>query len=105
MPRDRAVADVLQEVLDARKTGAYFITTKESSEDLFKIYTRDGEIRAVTYGSAQGQEALEILEFYTLANGTFFEGFDVPPGVAPIKFPMKKFIAMMRNARKMIRVP
>lgn len=105
MPRDRYLAEVLQELADAKVTGAYFITMKQSSEDLFKIFTKSGELVAVTYGSAMGQDALDILEYYTLANGTFFKDITVPPGTAPLKVPMKKFIEMMRKARVMIRVP
>ena len=105
MPKDRYFADVLQELYDAKLTGAYLITVHESSEDLFRIYTKAGEIAAVTYGSAVGQDALEILEYYTLDSGTFFEGAAVPAGVASLKFPMKKFIDMMRKANQKIRVP
>lgn len=105
MPKDVSLADVLQDLYDGKSTGAYCITVQESSEDLFRIYTKGGEIAAVTYGPAEGQDALEILEHYTLVNGTFFEGAGVPDGVAPLKFPMKKFISMMRQVHKKIRVP
>lgn len=105
MPKNRYFAHVLQEMYDARRTGAYFITLKETSEDLFKIYIKDGELASVTYGSAVGQDALEILEYYNLQNGTFFEGFTVPAGIAPLKFPMKKFIKMMQESGTIIRVP
>ncbi len=104
MARTRLLADVLQELYDDRKTGGYFITVKEASEDLFKIYAKDREIVAVTYGSASGRDALDILEYYTLVNGTFFDGLDVPAGIAPQKLPMKKFIEMMRKANKTIRI-
>lgn len=104
MARDRFFFDVLKELHDARLTGAYFITTKESSEDLFKIYIKDGELVAVTYGSAAGQDAIEILEYYRLQNGTFFKDFAMPANTMPLKFPMKKFIDMMRKSGTLIRV-
>lgn len=105
MPRDVSLAEVLQDLYDSRATGAYCITVKESSEDMFRIYTKGGEIVAVTYGPAVGQDAIDILEHYTLVNGTLFEGTVVPDGVAPFKFPMKKFIEMMHKVHKKIRVP
>lgn len=50
MPRDRVMADVLQELYEARQTGAYFITVKESSKDLFKLYIKDGDAKTPEQG-------------------------------------------------------
>lgn len=105
MPRDRFFAEVLEELQAAKKTGAYFINVKESSEDLIRIYIKTGELYALTYGSAVGQDAMDIIEYYSLQNATFFDGLAAPAGIVPLKVPMKKFIEMMRKAHKKVRVP
>ncbi len=105
MARERYFSDVLQELFDAKKSGSFFINVKESSEDLIRVYIKGGEIYNITYGSAIGQDAMDIVEYYTLQNATFFEGLAAPAGVSPLKLPMKKFIDMMRKANKKVRVP
>jgi hypothetical protein len=104
MAQDRNFADVLQELYDARKSGSLFITVLQSSEDLVRIYLKNGEIYHLTYGSAIGQDALDIIEYYTLRNLTFLEGLEAPAGTVPAKFAIKKFIDTMRKADKRVRV-
>jgi len=104
MPQERNFADVLQEFHEARKSGSLFITMLQSSEDLFRIYIKNGEIYHLTYGSAIGQEAMDIIEYYTLRNVTFLEGLEAPAGTVPAKFATKKFIDAMRKANKRVRV-
>ncbi len=103
MAQERYFADVLQELHDSRKSGSLFITVLQSSEDLVRIYLRGGEIYYITYGSAVGQDALDIIEYYTLRNATFLEGLAAPTGSVPAKFGTKKFIDTMRKAHIKIR--
>jgi hypothetical protein len=104
MAHERYFSDVMQELYDAKKSGALFVNVVESSEDLIRIYFRKGEIHYITYGSAIGQDALDIIEYYTLRNATFFEGVDAPAGVIASKFSTLKFIALMKNTYKKVRV-
>ncbi len=105
MAKERYFADVLQELYDVKKSGSLFVGVLESSEDLIRIYIKNGEIYHFTYGSAIGQDCMDIIEYYTLRNATFFEGLAAPAGIVPSKFPTKKFIDMMRKAYKKVRVP
>lgn len=105
MAKQRDFADVLQELYVGKVNGAVFINVKESSEDLIRIYFKGGEIYYLTYGSAIGQDALDIIEYYTLNNATFFEGVAAPAGIVPAKFQTKKFIDAMEKAHKIVRVP
>ena len=104
MAQDRNFADVLQELYDAKKSGSLFVTVLQSSEDLVRIYLRNGEIYHLTYGSAIGQDALDIIEYYTLRNLTFLEGLEAPAGTVPAKFATRKSIDTMRKANKPVRV-
>jgi len=104
MARDRIFAEVLQELLDAKRSGSFFINVKESSEDLIRLYIKNGELDAITYGFAKGEDVMDIIEYYTLQNATYFNGLAAPSDVLSMKLPMKKFIGAMRKANKTIRV-
>jgi hypothetical protein len=104
MAKEQYFAEVLEELYGAKKSGALFLNVVESSEDLIRIYFKEGEIYYITYGSAVGQDALDIVEYYTLRNATFFEGLAAPEGTKPAKFSTKKFIASMKNTYKKVRV-
>lgn len=105
MATEKYFADVMQEFRDARKSGSLFVDIKESSEDLIRIYFRNGEIYHMTYGSAIGQDCIDIIEYYTLRNATFFEGLSAPAGTVSSKFPADKFISVMKKSHKRVRVP
>jgi intein-encoded DNA endonuclease-like protein len=105
MAKEQYLADLTQELYDAKKSGALFINVKESSEDLVRIYFKNGEIYYVSYGSAIGQDAIDIIEYYTLGNATYFDGIAAPTGTVPSKFSTVKFIAAMKKAYKTVRVP
>ncbi len=105
MARDRFFSDVMQEIFDAKKSGALFVNVVESSEDLIRIYFKKGEIYYLSYGSAVGQDCMDIIEYYTWHNATFFENLEAPLGIAASKFPTKKFIAMIKDTHKKVRVP
>ncbi len=105
MAKIRSFADVLEELHEAKKSGQLFVKVVESSEDLIRIYLKNGEIHYVSYGSAIGQDALDIVEYYTFDNATFLEGSAAPAGTVASKFKTEKFISLMRKADKKVRVP
>lgn len=105
MARIVSFSDLLKELHEGRKSGQLFVLVVESSEDLFRIYLKDGEIYYVSYGSAIGQDALEIVEYYNLDNATFLQGSAAPAGTAAMKVETRKFISLMEKADKKVRVP
>ena len=105
MAKERPFADVLQEIYDGKKNGALFVDIYESSEDLMRFYFKNGEIYYLTYGSAVGQDCIDIIEYYTLRNATYFDGVLAPEGSVHAKFPTKKFIEAIRKTYKKVRVP
>ena len=50
----------------------------EQSEDMLRIFFENGEIYFIRYGSAVGNDVLDILEYYNLYGATFFEGIMAP---------------------------
>lgn len=105
MAKVRGFSDVLRELHDARKSGQLFVNVVESSEDLIRIYLKNGKIYYFSYGSAIGQDAMDIVEYYTFGNATFLEGSAAPAGTIASTFGTEKFIAMMKKADKKVRVP
>ncbi len=105
MAKLRDFGDVLQEFHKAGKSGQLFVKVVQSSEDLIRIYLKKGEICYVSYGSAIGQDALDVVEYYTFDNATFIEGSAPLPGAAASSFQTDKFISSMRKAGKSVRVP
>jgi hypothetical protein len=104
MAKEEYFSDVLQDLHKTRKNGALFVNVAESSEDLIRIYFHDGEIYYISYGSAIGQDAVEIIEYYTLRNATFFENVSAPEDIVILKLSTDKFIALMKKAYKKVRV-
>jgi hypothetical protein len=105
MATERYFSDVMQDIRDAKKTGALFVGIRESSEDLIRIYFKNGEIYYLSYGSAIGQDCMDIIEYYTWQNATFFEELTAPEGTVAAKFPTDKFIALMKKTYKKVRLP
>jgi hypothetical protein len=104
MASEEYLSDILQQFHKSRKNGALFINVVESSEDLIRIYFQNGEIYYVSYGSATGQDAVDIIEYYTLKNATFFDGATAPENVEILKLSTDKVISIMKNAYKKVRV-
>ncbi len=104
MAKEEYFSDVMEDLYKTRKSGALFINVVESSEDLIRIYFNDGEIYYITYGSAIGQDALDIIEYYNLKNATFFEGLKAPEDIAIMKISTKKFIAAMKKTFKKVKL-
>ena len=102
---ERMLRNMIKDLYDKKKSGALYVSVVETSEDLIRIYFKKGEIYYLSYGSAIGQDAMEIIEYYTLQNATFFEGLAAPEGTTASKFPTQKFIAMLEKTMKKVRVP
>jgi len=47
---------------------------------------------------------MDIIEFYTWQNATFFDGLAAPAGTTASKFPTEKFIKLMKDTHKKVRV-
>jgi hypothetical protein len=75
----------------------------ETSEDLVRVYFRDGQIYHVRYGSAVGRDCLDILEYYNLWGVTFFEGIDAPKGAVSDIPDTKTIISMIRGLNKKVK--
>jgi hypothetical protein len=82
MVDERMLGDVMRELSDKKKSGALYVSVVETSEDLIRIYFEKGEIYHLRYGTAIGNDCLDILEFYDLYSATFFEGIMAPDAPA-----------------------
>ncbi len=78
MAEDRMVGDVMRELQNQKKSGALYVSVVETSEDLIRVYFANGEIYHLRYGTAIGNDCLDILEFYDLFSATFFDGIKAP---------------------------
>ncbi len=78
MADERMLGDVMKELQTAKKSGALYVSVVETSEDLVRIYFENGKIYHLRYGTAIGNDCLDILEFYNLYSATFFDGIKAP---------------------------
>jgi hypothetical protein len=105
MAEEKQFADVVHGIYEAKKTGALYVTTVETSEDLVRIYFKNGEIYHIQYGSARGQDCLDIIQYYTLHSATYFEGVRAPERTpSPDLPPTRIIIALLRKLDKKIRI-
>ena len=91
MAQVKLIADLLKELRSGKKNGALYISIAERSEDMVRFYFRDDEFYHVRYGTAIGNDCLNIMEFYTMNSASFYEGITAPdtpakdlPGTADI---------------------
>ena len=104
MVQERLLSDVLSDLKLAKKNGALYVSAVETSEDLVRIYIENGEITDVRYGSASGNDCLDILEYYNFHSATFFEGIK-SPNAADRDLPKTDLIIdQIRKLNKMIKV-
>lgn len=95
-------ADILQELHDAKKTGALYVRILETSEDLYRIFFRNGNICHIRYGSAVGKDCLDILEYYNLVGATFFDGINAPARTATDLPDTEQIISLVRSLDKRV---
>jgi len=63
MATERLLGDVLKELHQGKQTGAVYIDVVEQSEDMLRIFFENGEIYFIRYGSATGNDVLDIIEY------------------------------------------
>lgn len=79
--QEKQIAEALQDIHAAKKSGALYISIVEQSEDLFRVYFKNGDIYHIRYGSALGKDCLDLIEFYTLSGATWYDGILSPGDV------------------------
>lgn len=104
MKDERFFADVLAELHNGKKSGGLYVSIVETSEDILRIYFEAGNIYHLRYGSAIGNDCLDILEYYNLYSATFFEGVRAPDEAARNIPPTREIIAKIRTLNKKVRV-
>ncbi len=104
MAEDRMLGDVMRELSDKNKSGALYVSVVETSEDLIRIYFANGEIYHLRYGTAIGNDCLDILEFYDLYSATFFDGIKAPDAAATDLPPTRDILARIGALSKKVKV-
>jgi hypothetical protein len=101
---ERFFADLVQDLLTSKKNGALYISVVETSEDLVRMYFKDGQIYHLRYGTAIGNDCLDILEYYNLYSATFFEGIKAPDKPAADLYSTKEILSRIRELDKKVKV-
>jgi hypothetical protein len=104
MEKEQLFAEVIQDILTARRNGALYVSMREISEDMLRMYFKDGQIYHLRYGTAIGNDCLDILDYYTLYSATYFQGIrapDKPPADLPST---KEILARIRQLNKRVKV-
>ena len=52
MEKEQLFAEVIQDILTARRNGALYVSMREISEDMLRMYFKDGQIYHLRYGTA-----------------------------------------------------
>ncbi len=104
MEPEQFFADVIQNYLSSKKSGALYVSVVETSEDLVRMYIKDGQIYHLRYGTAIGNDCLDILEYYNLYSVTFFEGITAPDKPAADLPPTQKIMSRIRTMNKKVKV-
>ena len=100
---ERMLGEVMRELCDKKKSGALYVSVVETSEDLIRIYFEKGEIYHLRYGTAIGNDCLDILEFYDLYSATFFEGIAAPDASAKDLPTTREIVARITGFNKKIK--
>jgi hypothetical protein len=103
MAGERMLADVMRDLNARKKSGALYVSVVETSEDLIRVYFENGEIYHLRYGTAVGNDCLDILEYYDLYSATFFEGIRAPDAPAKDLPATKAIIARIDRLNKKVK--
>ncbi len=101
---ERMLGDVMRDLFTNKKSGALYVSVVETSEDLIRIYFEKGEIYHLRYGTAIGNDCLDILEFYELYSATFFDGIMAPDASAKDLPPTRDIISRVSGFNKKLKV-
>jgi hypothetical protein len=101
---EKILSELVDELHDAKKNGALYISVVETSEDLIRIYFKDGLIYHMRYGTAIGRDCLDILEYYNLYSATFFEGIQAPDKPATDLPTTGEMLARIRTLDKKVKI-
>ena len=101
---ERMLGDVMKDLYDKKKSGALYVSVVETSEDLIRIYFEKGEIYHLRYGTAIGNDCLDILEFYELYSATFFEGITAPDASAKVLPSTRDIVSRIGGLTKKVKV-
>jgi len=101
---ERFFADLVQDLLNAKKNGALYISVVETSEDIVRMYFKDGRIYHLRYGTAIGKDCLDILEYYNLYSATFFEGINAPDKPAADLPPTTEILSRIKRMNKKLKM-
>jgi hypothetical protein len=104
MGKELLFAEVIEDILTARKSGALYVNIVETSEDIIRMYFQDGQIYHLRYGSAIGNDCLDILEYYNLYSATFFEGVKAPDKPSADLLSTKEILAKIKQLNKKVKV-
>ncbi len=104
MAEERMLGDVLRDIIEKKKSGALYVSVVETSEDLIRVYFTNGEIYHLRYGTAVGNDCLDILEFYDLFSATFFDGIKAPDTPAKDLPPTRDILARIGRLNKKVKV-
>ena len=104
MNEERLLADFIKELTRAKKSGALYVSVVETSEDLVRIYFEEGRIYHIRYGTAVGNDCLDILEYYNLYSATFFQGIKAPDKPATDLPSSEAIVAKIASFKKTVKV-
>jgi len=103
--QEKQIGDAIQDIRTAKKNGALYISIVEQSEDLFRVYFKNGDIYHIRYGSALGKDCLDLIEFYTLYSATWFDGITSPGDIKSTDLPsMDQIIGNLKKLDKKLKV-
>ena len=103
MAEEQFFENIVEDVVRAKKSGALYINVVENSEDLIRIYFKDGEIYHMRYGTAVGNDCLEVLEYYRLYDAMFFDGITAPDAHARDLPPTRAILERIRQMEQKIK--
>jgi hypothetical protein len=101
---ERTFDAVLKELHQGKKTGGLYIDMVEQSEDMLRVFFENGEISFIRYGSAVGNDVLDIIEYYNLYSATFFEGVTAPGKPVRNLPPTQAIIGRIESLHKKVKV-
>ena len=104
MAEEQLFVNVIRDILSSKKNGALYVSVVETSEDLVRMYFKDGQIYHLRYGTAIGNDCLDILEFYGLYSATFFEGIKAPDKPAADLPSTNEILSRIEKMNKKVKV-